>query len=81
MTPAVFSTIGRLLYAAPGWRTALAGDLGVSTRTIARYLDGERQIPDDVVWRLRRVADLRHAEIEAAMRELRAAGVNRTRDL
>ena len=74
MTPASLGTIGMLLYSAPGWRTALAGDLGVSTRTIARYLDGERQIPEDVVYRLRRIADVRRREIEAARQEIYQAG-------
>ena len=74
MTPAALRAIGALLYSAPGWRTALAGDLGVSVRTIARDLDGERQIPEDVVWRLRRIADVRRREIEAAQNEIRQAG-------
>lgn len=74
MTPAIFRAVGEGLYAAPGWRAALAADLGLSTRTVARYLDGDRQIPEDVVYRLRRVADVRRREIEAALHEIRQAG-------
>lgn len=70
MTPAALRAIGSLLYSAPGWRTALAGDLGISTRTVARYLDGERQVPEDVVYRLRRIAEVRRREIKAAQREI-----------
>ena len=71
MTPARLYDLGAALYAAPGWQTALARDLGVAPRTVRRWLAGERQIPDDLA---HRIAEVATARIAAARAVFWAAG-------
>ena len=73
MTPIDLHDLGAALYAAPGWQTALARDLGVAPRTVRRWLAGERQIPDDLA---RRIAAVATARIAAARAVFRAAGAS-----
>jgi len=71
MTPARLYDLGAALYAAPGWQTALARDLGVAPRTVCWGLSHERQIPDDLA---HRIAELATTRIAAARAVFRAAG-------
>ena len=57
MTPAELIIAGELVYGSK-WRAPLAKALGFSRRMIYFYLSGERQIPEGIAVRIRRLADL-----------------------
>ena len=57
MTPAELIVAGELVYGSQ-WRTPLAKALGFNRRMIYFYLAGERQIPEGIAVRIRRLADL-----------------------
>lgn len=62
MTPTDLDRIGRTLYGST-YAPDLAAALGVSMRTVHRYIAGEREIPDDMKARLDGVASKRLREI------------------
>jgi len=43
-----FETAGKRLYGRHGWKTELAGVLGIDRVTIWRYATGKREIPEVV---------------------------------
>ena len=57
MTPAELIAAGELVYGSQ-WRKPLAEAVGYSRRMIWYYEFGERQIPENVAIRVRRLADL-----------------------
>lgn len=60
----VLQTIGEAMYG-DQWRTAVASDLGVSYRTVARWLAAD-DMPDDVPARLRPLMTRRLRAMRAA---------------
>lgn len=69
MTPDILSAIGAALYG-EHWQAQLCADLGVTGRTMRRWLDGSRQIPAGVLADLKYIASERVGEINHAVKEL-----------
>lgn len=63
MTPDDLTTICRALYGT-GWQSALAHDLGISNRTVRRWVAGQNPVPEWVFEAL----EIRQ-EAQARMRE------------
>jgi hypothetical protein len=72
LTPADLRRIGEALYG-ERWQTPLAGDLDVSDRTIRRWLDGSRAIPESLPGELARLIAARTARLQQLAAELRRA--------
>ena len=70
MTPARFSKIGELIYG-PSWRGKLAAELGVSQRTLYRWLDGTAPITYDIPHKLSAICDARSKELARMALELK----------
>ena len=66
MTPAALTAAGRALYG-PSWKRPLAGALGITERTLYRWLDGTSAMPAVLPNRLAEIAEARVADIGAAM--------------
>lgn len=66
MTPTRLEAVGRVLYG-PRWQTDLAADLGVTYRTMRRWVSGESPIPGGVEADLRRLLAERRIEIDGLL--------------
>ena len=64
---------GEALYG-PQWQTALARDLGVSDRTVRRWVAGPSDVPAGVYIDLLRLTQERAASLDSLAPRLRAAG-------
>jgi len=62
MTPEKLAARGRALYG-EWWQTPLASDLGISDRTIRRWVAGESPIPEKVEFNLRGILQIRLEEL------------------
>lgn len=71
MTPELLIECGRALYGQQ-WQSPLARDLGVSDRTIRRWVAGQFPVPDGVAADLRRLCVARGAQLRALAAALRA---------
>lgn len=69
MTPELLRSAGEALYGA-SWRAPLARDLGVSDRTIQRWLRGENQIPADAHYLLLKICERHFCVIHLIMTEI-----------
>jgi hypothetical protein len=63
MSPTKLANVGRALYG-QRWQTALATDLGVSDRTMRRWLTGESPIPSGIEEELQKLLTMRTIEID-----------------
>ena len=72
ITPDLLAQVGRALYGAR-WHTALARDLGISSRMIRFMLAGERGIHAGIVRDLVTIVEARGVEIGEVAPELRRA--------
>lgn len=54
MNRELFCEIGACLYG-PAWQSEMARQIGVSDRTVRRWISGDRKIPDSVKDDLRRL--------------------------
>lgn len=70
MTPTDLRRIGEALYG-ERWQTPLAEDLQVADRTVRRWLDGSRAIPDTLRADLHRIVAARVASLQRIAAELR----------
>lgn len=68
LTPSSLEAIGRALYGRH-WQTELAEALNVADRTVRRYLDGSREMPEWMPDELRKLAATRSGEIQAAIKK------------
>lgn len=66
MTPARLAQVGQLLYG-PAWRFALADALRVNRRTIARWANGEYNIPEGIDDEIRQLLLSRRGQIDAEL--------------
>ena len=66
MTPARLTTIGRALYG-ERWQSSLARVLGVSDRTVRRWVAGSSPVPDGVWGELRELMRARAGEIRGLL--------------
>ncbi len=73
MTPALLRAAGQAMYG-PRWQTDLAAELGLSRRTILRWMAGQWPIPDGVATDLLRLIVARQGELSALAERLRRAG-------
>lgn len=64
---------GEALYG-PLWQSALARDLGVSDRTVRRWVAGTSDVPAGLYLDLLRLAQERAAVLDALAEKLREAG-------
>lgn len=64
---------GEALYGAQ-WQTAIARDLGVSDRTVRRWVAGSADLPPGVYVDLLRLTQERAARLDALAPQLREAG-------
>jgi hypothetical protein len=62
-------TVGRALYG-DQWQAPLARDLGVATRSVQRWIAGDRETPD-LAADLRPLVQKRHAELGALLTRLK----------
>lgn len=74
MTPTRFSKIGELIYG-PSWRGKLAAALKISKRTLYRWLDKTRPIPNEVPGALSSLCEQRADELAKMAAELKPHGV------
>ena len=72
MTPDILHRAGEALYGAR-WQSELSRALGVSDRTVRRWMSGDA-IPIGVAHDLLAVCDARAAELATVIVELRAVG-------
>lgn len=68
MKTSLLSSVGRACYGSL-WQSAIARDLGVTPRTVVRWLAVDA-MPDDMVERLRPVVRRRYDEIALARKSL-----------
>jgi len=64
---------GKALYG-PRWQSELARDLGVSDRTVRRWVAGTYEVPAGLYLDLLRLTQERAARLDALAVQLRAAG-------
>ena len=64
MTPALLADVGRALYGTR-WQSELARALGVSGRTIRRWLVGSSPVPAGIIARLAAHVDQRRDDLSA----------------
>lgn len=69
IAPDLLSRLGEALYG-PRWQGALARDLGVSDRTIRRWLDGSRRVGEAEWQRALRLARMRQRQLGMVIAEL-----------
>lgn len=62
MTPAEFERIGRALYG-EHWQSPIARDLGVTYRSLRRWMTGERRLPSRLADDLRVLLNARAGQI------------------
>ena len=62
MTPTLLREAGELLYG-PRWQSELAESIGVSNRTIRRWLSGEWPVPEGAWADIIDIAKTRNSEI------------------
>lgn len=72
MTTSLLIECGEVLYG-PRWQSQLARDLGVSDRTIRRWVAGTSEVPQGLAANLLRLTSERAGELDALANRLRAA--------
>jgi hypothetical protein len=65
----MLNKIGPVLYGY-GWQTELAKEMGVTDRSMRRWIAGVHEIPEDANKKLRALIDARIAELQKARRLL-----------
>ena len=69
MTPKQLETAGEAIYG-PSWRTPLCADLGITMRTLQRWMGGDFNIDPAVPDRLRNICLKRSAKLAAQAEKL-----------
>ena len=70
MTPALFTRTGIALFGHQ-YREQMAQALGCSVKSVQRYADGLRRVPDDVLARLGEIVRERRRELAELARAIR----------
>lgn len=73
MSNKLLSDCGQALYG-PRWQTDLAGDLGVSDRTLRRWIAGDGDVPPGIWMDLLRITQERAMALDALADRLRREG-------
>jgi hypothetical protein len=73
MTPDQLAERGRVLFG-PRWQSELARGLGVSDRTMRRWVSGSSAVPDGIVQKLEVMMEDRLFEMRGLLARLRPAG-------